>query len=117
MATDWLVDNISVVQAARAVETASKPGEFEFRRLDDDANIVVFSIMADKATFCGNVRIQDTAVGRRQRLKISVADDASKAPPKPGGLGGMFAKKASYAAKPDVVEKATAALKGALPPI
>jgi hypothetical protein len=117
VATEWLVDNVSVVQAARTVEGASKPGDVEFRRLDDDANIVVFSIMADKSTFCGNVRIQDTAVGRRTRLKIVVADDASKAPPKPGGLGGMFAKKASYAARPDVIEKATAALKGVLPPI
>jgi hypothetical protein len=29
----------------------------------------------------------------------------------------MFAKKASYAARPDVIEKATAALQGVLPPI
>lgn len=117
MATEWQVDNVTVVQAARAVEGASKSGEVEFRRLPDDANIVVFSILADKSTFCGNVRIQDTAVGRRQRLKITVSDDASKEPPKPGGFGGMFAKKATYAARPDVVDKATETLKGVLPPI
>jgi hypothetical protein len=117
LATEWLVDNVTVVQAARAVEGASKPGAVEFRRLPDDANIVVFSIMADKSTYCGNVRIQDTAVGRRTRLKITVADDASKEPPKPGGIGGLFSKKASYAARPEVVEKATETLKGVLPPI
>lgn len=117
MATEWLVDDLKVTQAARKIEEASKPGEAEFRRLDDDANIVVFSILADKSTFCGNVRIQDTAVGRRQRLKITVSDDNSKAPPKPGGIGGIFAKKATYAANPEVVKKAIANLQAALPPI
>jgi hypothetical protein len=117
LATEWLVDDLKVTQAARKVEEASRPGEAEFRRLDDDANIVVFSIMADNATFCGNVRIQDTAVGRQQRLKITVADDSSKAPPKPGGIGGLFAKKASYAARPEVVQKAVANLQATLPPI
>jgi hypothetical protein len=116
VATEWLVDNLKVTEAARKVEEASRAGEAEFRRLDDDANIVVFSILADKSTFCGNVRIQDTAVGRRTRLKITVADDNSKAPPKAGGIGGLFAKKASYAARPEVVEKAVANLKAVLPP-
>jgi len=88
LATEWLVDDLKVTQAARKVEEASRTGEAEFKRLDDDANIVVFSILADSATYCGNVRIQDTAVGRRQRLKITVNDDSSKAPPKPGGIGG-----------------------------
>src|SRR4029078_6175441 len=32
-AREWLVDNVSVVQAARTVEGASKPGDVEFRRL------------------------------------------------------------------------------------
>ena len=117
MATEWLVDDLKVTQAARKIEEASRRGEAEFRRLDDDANIVVFSILADSSTYCGNVRIQDTAVGRRQRLKITVNDDSSKAPPKPGGIGGLFAKKATYAARPEVIEKAIANLKAALPPI
>ena len=117
MATEWLVDDVTVVQAARKVEAASKAGEAEFARLPDDANIVVFSILADSSTFCGNVRIQDTAIARRQRLKIAVSDDASKAPPKPGGLGGLFAKKAKYAARPEVIEKAVANLKAILPPV
>ena len=117
MATEWQVDDLKVTQAARKVEEASRPGEAVFKRLDDDANIVVFSILADSSTYCGNVRIQDTAVGREQRLKVTVNDDSSKAPPKPGGLGGLFAKKAIYAARPEVIEKAIANLKAALPPI
>jgi hypothetical protein len=117
LATEWQTDNLTVVQAARKIEELSKGGSAQFARLDDDANIVIFAIMADKATYCGNVRIQDSAVGRRQRLLLTVADDASKAPPKPGGIAGIFAKKATYAARPEVVEKATAALQGALPPI
>jgi hypothetical protein len=117
LATEWLVDDLKVTQAARKVEEASRSGEAVFKRLDDDANIVVFSILADSSTYCGNVRIQDTAVGRQQRLKITVNDDSSKAPPKPGGLGGLFAKKASYAARPEVIQKAVANLQAALPPI
>jgi hypothetical protein len=117
LATEWLVDDVTVVQAARKVEAASKAGQAEFARLPDDANIVVFSILADRSTYCGNVRIQDTAVGRRQRLKITVSDDANAAPPKPGGLGGLFAKKATYAARPEVVERAVASLQRELPPI
>jgi hypothetical protein len=117
LATEWLVDDVTVVQAARKVEAASAPGQAEFARLPDDANIVVFSILADRTTYCGNVRIQDTAVGRRQRLKITVSDDPSAAPPKPGGLGGLFAKKATYAARPEVVERAVASLQRELPPI
>ena len=64
MATEWLVDDLKVTQAARKIEEASRPGEAEFRRLDDDANIVVFSILADSSTYCGNVRIQER--GRRK---------------------------------------------------
>ena len=114
---EWLVDNLTVVQAARKVESASKAGQAEFARLPDDANIVVFSILADKGTYCGSVRIQDTAVGARRRLKISVSDDDRAAPPKPGGIGGIFAKKATYASRPEVVERAVANLKAELPPI
>lgn len=117
MATEWQVDNVSVVQAARTIDGLSQSGGVEFRRRREDANIIEFSIMADKSTYCGYVVVADTAVGRRQRLKIEVAADDSKDAPKVGGLGGMFAKKPSYAARPDVVEKATTALKGALPPI
>jgi hypothetical protein len=117
LATEWLCEDLTVTQAARKIEEASRRGEAEFRRLDDDANIVVFSILADSSTFCGNVRIQDTAIARRQRLKVAVSDDASKAPPKPGGLGGLFAKKAKYAARPEVIEKAVANLKAILPPV
>jgi hypothetical protein len=117
LATEWLVDDLKVTQAAKKIEDASRAGEAEFRRLDDDANIVVFSILADSSTFCGNVRIQDTAVGRRTRLKITVSDDNSKAPPKAGGLGGFFSKKASFAARPEVIKKAVANLQAVLPPI
>ena len=117
MATEWQVDNFKVTQAARAIEGASQPGSIEFVRLPDDANIVVFSILVDKSTFCGNVRIQDSAVGMRQRLLIKVSDDATKAPPKPGGLAGLFAKTAKFAANPGAVEKAVVTLKGTLPPI
>jgi hypothetical protein len=53
----------------------------------------------------------------RQRLLITVSDDASKAPPKPGGVLGLFAKKAKYEANPAVLEKAVSALKAVLPPI
>jgi hypothetical protein len=117
LATEWLVEDLTVTQAARKIEEASRAGEAEFRRLEDDANIVVFSILADSSTFCGNVRIQDTAVARRQRLKITVSDDASKAPPKAGGLGGLFARKAKYAARPEVIQKSVANLQSVLPPI
>jgi hypothetical protein len=117
LATEWLAEDLTVTQAARKIQEASKAGDLEFRRLDDDANIVVFSILADSSTFCGNVRIQDTAIARRQRLKITVSEDASKAPPKPGGLGGLFAKKAKYAARPEVIQKAVASLKAILPPV
>ncbi|TAK25476.1 MAG: hypothetical protein EPO26_03670 [Chloroflexota bacterium] len=117
MTSEWLVDNFSVTQAARVIEGASKSGEAEFARLPDDANIVVFSLLADKSTYCGSVHIQDTAVGRRQRLRITISDDDGTPPPKPGGLGGMFAKKAAYARRQDVVDRAIANLKVALPPI
>jgi hypothetical protein len=117
LATEWQVDNLSVVQAARLVEGASKPGEAQFAQRDSDANIVEFSILADKGTYVGGIRIQDTAAGRGKRLKVTVLDDASKPPPKAGGIGGIFAKKATYAARPDVVEKAVTNLKAALPPI
>jgi len=117
LATEWQVDNLSVVQAARKIEELSQSGGVTFSRLPDDANIVVFAIQGDKSTYSGNVRIQDSAVGRRQRLLLKVADDDSKAPPKPGGIGGLFAKKASYAARPDVIENAVKTLQGALPPI
>ncbi|MDT7787035.1 MAG: hypothetical protein QOF58_5454 [Pseudonocardiales bacterium] len=116
MANEWLVDNLSVVQAARKVEAASKPGEAEFARTPDDANIVVFSVLADKGTYVGAVRIQDTAVGMRKRLKITVSDDDRTPPPKAGGIGGLFSKKASYASRPDVIEKAVANLQRELPP-
>ena len=62
-------------------------------------------------------RPQDTAVARRQRLKVTVSDDPSKAPPKAGGLGGLFAKKARYAARPDVIQKSVANLQAVLPPV
>ena len=117
MATEWLVDNLSVMQASRLVEGASKPGEVQFTQRDSDANIVEFAILADKSTYIGGIRIQDTAVGRGKRLKVTVVDDASKPPPKASGLGGMFSKKATYQARPDLVEKAVANLKAALPPI
>jgi hypothetical protein len=115
VANEWLVDNLTVVQAARKVEAASQPGA-EFARTPDDANIVVFSILADKGTYVGAVRIQDTAVGMRKRLKIIVSDDDRTAPPKPGGIGGLFSKKATYASRPDVIEKAVANLQRELPP-
>lgn len=117
LATQWQVDKITVPQAARAIEGASKPGEVEFSRLPDDANIIVFSILADKSTYCGNVRVQDSAIGRQQRLMVVVNDDDSKAPPKAGGIGGLFSKRASYAARPDVVQKAVTTLQAVLPPI
>ena len=117
LATEWQVDNLKVTQAARAIEGASQPGGIEFVRLPDDANIVVFSILVEKSTFCGNVRIQDSAVGMRQRLLIRVSDDGTKAPPKPGGIAGIFAKKAKFEANPAVIEKAITALKTTLPPI
>jgi len=116
VAVEWQVDNMSVVQAARAVEGASQT-DAGFQRLPDDANIVVFCVMADKATFCGNVRIQDTAVGRRQRLRITVSDDNRTAPPKPGGLAGLLSKKTAYAERPEVIERAISNLKAVLPPI
>lgn len=117
LATEWLVDGLTVVQAARAVEAASRPGEAEFVRTPDDANIVVFSIKADKSTYCGNVRIQDTAVGRSQRLKLIVYDDDKVPPPKAGGILGMFSGRASYAARPDTVAKAVENLQAVLKPI
>ena len=117
MATEWQVDNITVVQAARKVDEIAKSGDFELRRRREDANIVEFSILPDKSTYCGYVEIADTAIGRRQRLRIVVGDDASKDAPKATGLGGMFAKKPTYAARPDVVEKAAEKLKTILPPI
>jgi hypothetical protein len=117
LATEWQVDNLNVSQAARKLESVTGPGGVQFVSLDKDANIVVFSIMADKATYVGNVRIQDTAIGRRQRLKVTVSDDDSKAPPKPGGISGIFAKKASYSKRPEVVEQAITVLKEQLPPI
>lgn len=117
MATEWLVDNVTVVQAGRTIDGLSESSGVEFRRRREDANIIEFSIMADKSTYCGYVSVSDTAVGRRQRLRIEVSDDASKDAPKAGGIGGIFAKKPSYAARPEVIEKATAALKGALTPI
>jgi hypothetical protein len=117
LATEWQVDNVSVVQAARTIDGLNQSSGVEFRRRREDANIVEFSILPDKSTYCGYVSIADTAIGRRQRLKIAVSDDSSKDAPKAGGLGGMFAKKPIYAANPGAIEKATAALKAALPPI
>jgi hypothetical protein len=117
LATEWQVDNLNVSQAARKIEGASKSGEAEFSRRRDDANIVEFAIMADKSTYCGYVLVSDTAIGRKQRLRVTVADDDSKPPLKAGGLGGIFAKKAAFLARPDVVEKAVANLREALPPI
>lgn len=117
MAVEWQVDNISVSAAARKVEAASRAGEAEFVRLPDDANIVVFSVLAEKGTYCGSVRIQDSAIGRRQRLMVAVGDDDGSPPPRAGGIGALFSKKAVYARRPDVVERAVANLQRELPPI
>ncbi|HZQ97482.1 MAG TPA: hypothetical protein VFC93_01570 [Chloroflexota bacterium] len=117
MATEWQVDNLTVVQAARKIDEISGSSGIEFRRRREDANIVEFAILPDKSTYSGYVAVADTAIGRRQRLRVTVDADPAKDAPKPSGLGGLFAKKPTYAARPDVLDKATEQLKAALPPI
>lgn len=117
MATDWQVDKLTVNTAARQIDDISKSGGIRYVRVMDDANIIVFSILADKSTYCGNVRVSDTAVGARKRLRVTVSEGNEHQPPKPGGIGGIFAKRPSFAARPDVVATVVTALKAILPPI
>ena len=117
MATEWQVDKLTVNAAARQVDDISKSDGIQFVRVMDDANIIVFSILADKSTYCGNVRVSDTAVGARKRLRVSVSEGNEHQPPKPGGIGGLFAKRPSFAARPEVVATAITSLKAILPPI
>lgn len=114
MTHEWET-NITIPEAARRVDSASRPGEVSFARLPEDANQVLFSVLADGSTYCGSVFLRDVASGRTPRVRVTISDADGTPPPAPGFFGRLLRGKPKYEARPATIDKAAEVLRAVLP--
>jgi hypothetical protein len=116
MTHEW-VTNVTIPEAARRVDGASRPGVVSFARLPEDANQVYFSVLADSSTYCGGVHLLDVSSGRSPRIRVTVTDADGTPPPSAGFLGRLLRGNPKYGARPAAIEAAVEVLRAALPAV